>query len=95
MSGIIAVPSRKMDRDKILSVFDPKWRSLLMSDRARATVTELMEDKRENNDSGISVVRFRLLGQFLGFSASSGPSHVTCCVFLIKKKSIKKKTKNQ
>ena len=43
-------------------------------------MAELMEDRKLNNDIGRRVVHFRLVGQFLGFSGSSGPAHVTCGV---------------
>ena len=45
---------------------------------AGAIVAELIDDKKLKSDIGRSVVHFRLVGQFLGFSGSSGPLHVTC-----------------
>ena len=43
-----------------------------------AMVAESIEDRKLNDDIGRSVVHFRRIGQFLGFSGSSGPAHVTC-----------------
>lgn len=78
--GITAVPKRKTDRDKMTRSVDWKWRSFWIMFNAGAMVAELIEDKKLNNDIGRRVVHFRLVGQFLGFSGSSGPAHVTCRV---------------
>ncbi len=43
-------------------------------------MAELIEDRKLNSDIGRRVVHFRLVGQFLGFSGSSGLLHVTCVV---------------
>ena len=46
-------------------------------------VAELIEERKLNSDIGSRVVHFRLVGQFLGFSGSSGPLHVTCVVEVV------------
>jgi hypothetical protein len=71
------VPNRKTDRDRITRTVDSKPRSLWIVYRAGAIVAELMDDRKLNNDMGKREVHFRRVGQFLGFSGSSGPSHVT------------------
>ena len=56
------------------------WRFFGIAASAGAIVAELIEDRKLNDDIERSVVHFRVVGQFLGFSGSSGPSHVTCGV---------------
>ena len=55
-----------------------------MASSAGAIVAELIDDRKLKSDIGRSVVHFLLVGQFLGFSGSFGPSHVTCsvCIFV-------------
>jgi hypothetical protein len=48
--------------------------------RAGATIVEDTGEMKVYNETTVITDHFLLLGQFLGFSGSLGPSHVTCAV---------------
>lgn len=49
-----------------------------MDGRAGATMVEDTGEIKVNSETMDMVIHFLLPGQFLGFSRSLGPSHVTC-----------------
>jgi hypothetical protein len=59
-------------------VLDCILRSFWINGKAGAAAAEDIAPKRLNNDNGTLAIHFSLNGQFLGFSGSSGPFHVTC-----------------
>lgn len=46
--------------------------------KAGAIIDELTEDSKLKSDTGTILFHLRRVVQFLGWSGSSGPSHVTC-----------------
>lgn len=58
-------------------VLDLMSRSFCIVDNAGAAVAEDIAAKKLKSDIGTLAIHFRFIGQFLGFSKSSGPSHVT------------------
>ena len=51
-----------------------------MDFRAGATIVEDTGEIRVNCETIVMLIHFFLFGQFMGFSGSLGPSHVTCMV---------------
>ncbi len=64
----------------IRRVLDLILRSFWIANNAGAAVAVDIAPKKLNSDNGTLAIHFCFNGQFLGFSGSSGPFHVTCRV---------------
>src|ERR1700761_9409771 len=76
-NGPKAYANKNMESIICDSIVLDTLRSCAICGKAGATIADATGEMKVNDDTTKVAIHFRFIGQFLGFSGSSGPFHVT------------------